>query len=131
MRTIQARRFAAATLLFSVVAVTATAQRLLADVSGKWTMSVNTPNGPTESTATWKQTGDTLSGTIESEMMGSAKVTGMVKGDTVRFAFTVDIQGQQIPLTAGGVLNKTADAMEGTVSAAGMGDFPMTMKKQK
>ncbi|MEP6766818.1 MAG: hypothetical protein ABJB66_21055 [Gemmatimonadaceae bacterium] len=129
MRTIQARRYVAAALLLSVVAVTATAQRLLADVTGKWTMSVTTPNGATESIATFKQTGDTLSGTVESEMMGSAKVTGMVKGDTVRFAFTIDIQGQQIPLTAGALLK--GDSMEGTVSAAGMGDFPMTMKKQK
>lgn len=130
MRTQISRRIIAVSLLLSIGTVSAVAQRVLADVAGKWTMSVNTPNGATESTATFKQAGDTLSGTLESEMMGSAKLTGTVKGDTVRFAFTLDMQGQQLPLTASALL-KDKESMEGTVSAAGMGDFPMTMKKQK
>ena len=129
MLTSHTRRFFVAAVLLSVVAVTATAQRIFADVSGKWTMSVNTPNGLMESTATFKQAGDTLSGTLESDI-GKTNVTGTVKGDTVRFAFAIDMQGQQLSLTASAML-KDKESMDGTVSAAGMGDFPMTMKKQK
>lgn len=131
MRTIRARRFVAATLLLSVVAVTATAQRFLADVSGKWAISVTSPDGTaSESSAALKQDGESLTGTIESALFGSANAAGTVKGDTVRFAFTINMQGTPYELRAGGLL-KDKDNIAGSLDLPnGMGSMPFTMKRQ-
>ena len=125
----KARGLVAATLLLSVATVTAAAQRLLADVSGKWTMTVASPNGALESAVVLKQEAEVLSGTIESQMLGSSKLAGTVKGDTVRFAYTVDMQGNQFELRASGVA-KDKDNISGSLEAPnGMGNFPYTMKR--
>lgn len=129
MRSSSVSRLFVATALFSVVAATATAQRWFADVSGKWAMTVAGPDGANESAVVLKQEAEALTGTIESQMLGLAKLAGSVKGDTVRFAFTVDIQGMQFELRAGGVV-KDKDNITGALEAPnGMGSFPFTMKR--
>lgn len=129
MRSSSVSRLFVATALFSVVAATATAQRWFADVSGKWAMTVAGPDGANESAVVLKQEADVISGTIESQMLGLAKLAGSVKGDTVRFAFTVDIQGMQFELRAGGMV-KDKDNITGQLEAPnGMGSFPFTMKR--
>ncbi|MEO7997282.1 MAG: hypothetical protein ABI852_07540 [Gemmatimonadaceae bacterium] len=129
MRRSSVSRLFAATLVFSVVAATATAQRWFADVSGKWTMTVAGPDGANESAVVLKQEAEALSGTIESQILGMAKLAGSVKADTVKFAFTIDIQGMQFELRAGGVV-KDKDNITGQLEAPnGMGSFPFTMKR--
>ncbi len=130
MRTLPARRFIAAAILFSAIAVTATAQRIFADVTGKWTVTVTGPDGANESMATLKQEGESITGTIESAMFGSSKVAGTVKADTVRYGFTIDVQGMAIELRASALL-KDKDNMIGTLDAQnGIGSFPFTAKRQ-
>jgi hypothetical protein len=120
----------AAALLLSVTAAAATAQRMFADVSGKWSFTAETPQGASTSLLTAKQTGDSLSGTLDIEQMGSRPVAGVVKGDTVRFWFSVDIGGQMLDIRGQGLLTD-ADNMAGQLELAGMGTFPFTAKKQK
>ena len=123
------RLMASALLLMSAVSVAA-AQRLLADISGTWIVSGQSPNGATESTAVFKQDGTALTGTIDIADIGSAKVAGTVKGDTVRFGFSIDVQGNQIPVQVSGVL-KDKDNMAGTiVLPAEMGTYPYTAKRK-
>lgn len=123
------RRVVAATLLLSVATVTAAAQRLFADVTGKWTMTVAGPDGALESAIVFKQEAEVLSGTIESQMFGASKLAGTVKGDTVRFAYTIDVQGMQFELRASGV-SKDKDNIAGSLEAPnGMGNFPYTIKR--
>ena len=126
-------RFAAlaAALLLSVTAAAAaaTAQRMFADVSGKWSFTAETPNGATTSLLTAKQSGDSLSGTLDIEQMGSRPVAGVVKGDTVRFWFSVDAGGQMLEIRGQGLLTD-ANNMAGQLELAGMGTFPFTAKRQ-
>ena len=123
------RRSFPAALLLSMAAATAVAQRVFADVSGKWDMTVAGPQGANESAVVFKQEADSLSGTIESQMMGSARLSGSVKGDTVRFAFTVDVQGTQYELKASGAV-KDKDNIAGSLEAPnGVANFPFTMKR--
>ena len=120
---------ASALLLMSAVSVAA-AQRFLADISGTWAVSAQSPNGASESTAVFKQDGTALTGTIDIPDIGSAKVAGTVKGDTVRFGFNIDVQGQQIPVQVSGLL-KDKDNMSGTVALpAEMGSYPYTAKRK-
>ncbi len=123
-------RFAvtAAAVLISLSAVTATAQRMFADVSGKWSVTVDAPNGQTTSQATLKQDGEALTGTLEIEQMGSRNVVGTVKGDTVRFGFSIDMGGQVMEIQSTAVL-KDNDNMAGQMELAGMGAFPFSAKR--
>lgn len=124
------RGLLAGLLLVSVSGIAAAAQRLLADVNGKWSMTVAGPDGANESAVVFKQEADTLlSGTIESQVMGAAKLSGTVKGDTLRFAFSLDVNGQPLELRAGGLV-KDKDNISGSLEAPnGMGNFPFTMKR--
>lgn len=118
----------AAALFLSVSA--AAAQHLLSDVSGKWRAGIAMGDRTTESTITFKQSGDTLTGTIESEQAGTRPIDGMVKGDTVRFDFSFDMQGTMLAIQVDGVL-KDKDNMTGQfVLPNGMGSFPFTAKRE-
>lgn len=123
------RHLFVAAILATTTVVTATAQRLLADISGKWTMTVAGPEGANESAIVFKQEAEALSGTIENQMLGAAKLAGTVKGDTVKFAFTVSVQDMQFELRAGGTI-KDKDNISGQLEAPnGMGTFPFTIKR--
>ena len=62
--------------------------------------------------------------------MGTRPVTGSVKGDTVRFAFSLDMNGQALEIQSTGVL-KDKDSMTGQMELAGMGAFPWTAKRSQ
>lgn len=125
-----ARPLAAAVAALLVASTTLmAAQRYLADVTGKWNVGVNMGDRTSESVITFKQTGDSLSGTIESEQIGSSQITGVVKGDTVRFDFSIDMQGNKLAIQGDGIL-QGKDAMAGQLSLAGMGTFPFNAKRQ-
>lgn len=132
MRTSSFRRsLVAAVSIFAATAV-ATAQGVFADVSGKWNVSVNTGGRATESVITLKQSGDSLTGTIESEATGGTRnLIGKVTADTVRFGFSLEMQGNTIEIAAGALL-KDKDTMEGEMALPnGAGTFPFTAKRQQ
>jgi len=123
------RLLASALLLMSAVSVAA-AQRILADISGTWIVSAQTPTGAGESTAVFKQDGTALTGTLDIPELGSAKIAGTVQGDTVRFGFSIDVQGTQIPVQVSGLM-KDKDNMSGTIALPQeMGSYPYTAKRK-
>ncbi len=117
-------------MLLSVATVTAAAQRAFADVSGKWLFSVATPDRTQESIMTLKQEGDLLTGIVEIEQMGTRNLAGSVKGDTVRFAFSIDMQGTQLDLRGAGLLSDKDNFTGQLELPSGMGMFPFTAKRQ-
>lgn len=123
------RLITSAVLLVSAVSV-ATAQRIMADISGTWTISAQSPQGNSESTAVLEQKGTAVSGTINVPELGSAKLSGSVKGDTVAMGFTLDVQGQQIPVQMNGMV-KDKDNMSGSIVLPGdMGSYPFSAKRK-
>ena len=130
MRFSALRRFAVTGALLLAATTAAAAQRFLADVSGKWKVAITMNGSASESLVTLKQSGDTLSGVIESQQVGSRPLTGMVTGDTVRFQFSIDMQGSALEIRVGGLL-KDKDSMEGEfVLPNGMGSFPFAAKRE-
>lgn len=128
------RFFTSAALVVSAVSVAAVsvaaAQRLFADITGTWIVSGQSPNGATESTAIFKQTGTELTGSLDIPDIGFAKLSGTVKGDTVNFGFTLDMQGTPLPVQVSGVL-KDKDNMSGMISLPqDMGNYPYTAKRK-
>jgi len=120
----------AAAVLVSLSAVTVTAQRMFADLNGKWSFDVQAPQGATTSIGNFKQEGEALSGTLEIDQMGTRNIGGTVKGDTVRFSFTIDMGGNTMEIFSTGVM-KDKDSMAGQMELPGMGGFPFTAKRAK
>ena len=98
-----------------------------ANVTGEWAFNVTTDQGGGTPTITFKQDGEKLTGTYVGQL-GNADLTGTLKGSAIQFSFTVDVQGQQAPVTYKGTVEK--NTMKGTLDIAGMvnGTFTATKK---
>lgn len=76
--------------LSAVLAVSAFA----ADVTGKWTAKMETPNGTRDMTLNLKQDGEALTGTMPGRNGETPISDGTVKGDDVAFTVTRQFQGE-------------------------------------
>lgn len=97
-----------------------------ADVTGKWTMTVQTQAGTGSPTFDLKQEGSKITGQYSGQL-GEAPVTGTVKGNEVTFGFKVSGQGQELEVTYTGTVE--GDTMSGKVSLGELGDGTFTGKK--
>jgi len=125
------KRLASLSVVAALVigAATATAQRILADFSGTWNVTIEGPQGPMNSQLTLKQNADTIAGEFNSEI-GKAPVSGMVKGDSIKFSFGIDMQGQQLSIQGTGAL-KDKDNLAGMIEVVGMGaSFPFVAARK-
>jgi len=106
--------------LVAVAAVTAALGTPIAaqnqNVSGDWTFSVQTDQGSGSPSISFKQEGETLTGTY-SGLFGSAPLKGTIKGTAIEFSFESEAQGQRVDSVYKGTVEK--DEMKGTVAIAG------------
>ncbi|MEX2263606.1 MAG: hypothetical protein WD696_16740 [Bryobacteraceae bacterium] len=72
------------TLLFGTLALALTS--FAADITGKWTAMVPGRNGEQETTFTFKQQGDALTGTVSGRQGERPIVEGKVTGDAISFS---------------------------------------------
>ena len=100
-----------------------------ADVAGVWALVIETPNGTGTPTATFKQDGEKLTGTYESQLLGTHALTGSIKGNAITFGFEAAIEGNAIKITYTGTVEK--DTMKGKVVLGefGEGTFSGTRRK--
>jgi hypothetical protein len=104
----------------AVFALTIT-PRAQADLNGSWALSFNTPNGTIDATATFKQEGEALSGTLSSQQ-GEVPFKGSVKGSTFTVGFEVQTSNGPLTITMQG--EQDGDAIKGTFDfGQGMGDW--------
>jgi len=98
-----------------------------ANITGDWAFTVQTDQGGGTPTITFKQDGEKLTGKYNGQL-GAADLTGTVKGNDVNFSFTIDVQGQQAPVSYKGTVEK--NTMKGTLDIGGMvnGTFTATKK---
>jgi hypothetical protein len=87
------------------------------DVTGTWTMAVETAMGSGNPTFTLEQDGDTITGTYEG-FFGRAPVAGSIEGDQVTLSIEVNAQGQDMKVDYLGTVD--GDTMTGKVL---FGDF--------
>ena len=97
------------------------------NVTGEWAFTVQTDQGGGTPTITFKQDGEKLTGKYVGQL-GNADLTGTLKGSTIHFTFTIDVQGQQAPVTYDGTVEK--NTMKGKLDIGGMvsGTFTATKK---
>jgi len=92
-----------------------------ADVSGTWQLTVETSQGTGTPVVILKQDGEKLTGTFNSQILGEVKLTGMVKGNAIEFAFEGDAGGQTLKVNYKGTI-ESATTMKGTAVYAGFDD---------
>jgi L-seryl-tRNA(Ser) seleniumtransferase len=95
-----------------------------ADLTGSWTAQVELSAGSGSPTFRFEQKGEALQGDY-SGALGSAKLTGTVKGSEVEFSFFVEPQGEKIKITYTGALQANG-TLKGTVQIEGLGDGTFT-----
>ena len=97
------------------------------NVTGEWAFAVETDQGGGTPMITFKQDGEKLTGKYAGQL-GNADLTGTVKGNAIHFTFTIDVQGQQAPVTYDGTVEK--NTMKGKLDIGGMvnGTFTATKK---
>jgi hypothetical protein len=98
-----------------------------ANISGTWTLSVETPMGARDMKLVATQAGEALTGNIESPR-GAMPITGTVKGNAVAFMMKVNAQGTEMQIDYAGTVE--GDAMKGTAKFGEFGDGTFTGKKQ-
>ncbi|HEU0178955.1 MAG TPA: hypothetical protein VFV58_32215 [Blastocatellia bacterium] len=96
------------------------------DVTGAWTLTVETEAGSGNPGFTFKQEGEKLTGKYKGAF-GEADLTGTVKGDKIEFSFKISGQVEGVITYSGATDGKT---MKGKVSLAGLGEGTFSGKKQ-
>jgi len=116
-------------VVIAVIGLLASAQVLAqaTNVTGEWLFNVTTDQGGGTPTLSFKQDGEKLTGKYQGQL-GAADLTGTVKGNAIKFTFTIDVQGQQAPVTYEGTVEK--NTMKGKLDIGGMvnGTFTGTKK---
>ena len=88
-----------------------------ASVAGNWTLNFNGPQGPIDASATFKQDGEDVTGTIEGPQ-GAVECTGTLKGTKLALQLTVDANGQSFQIFLLGDVE--GSEIKGTFSMAEM-----------
>jgi len=97
-----------------------------ADVTGAWSVTVETEAGSGNPSFTFKQEGEKLTGKYKG-MLGESDLTGTVKGDKIEFSFKVSGQVEGTVTYTGTTDGKT---MKGKLNLAGVGEGTFSGKKQ-
>ena len=109
----------------AVLAVTASAGA--AAVDGKWTGSIDTPNGPAPVSFTFMANGSTLTGSTTGPDGNVVQIkNGKIDGDKISFAIDLDFGGMPFTLTYTGVV--MSDQIKLTGDFMGM-PFEFVVKK--
>jgi hypothetical protein len=115
--------FASAAAALLLLAVSAFA----ADVDGKWTGSVSTPNGDFPVTFNFMADGATLNGSMLGPDGGAIAIKdGKIDGVNISFWLSLDLGGNELKLTYTGVV--ASDQIKISGEAAGM-PFEFVVKK--
>jgi hypothetical protein len=84
------RQLAKSALFIVILAAVASA----ADITGNWKANLQTPQGQVEVSYTFKQTGETLTGTWQAAQSPTVQISdGKVIGDKVSFVVKMDANG--------------------------------------
>jgi hypothetical protein len=100
---------------------------LAADVDGKWSGSLSTPNGDVNVAFDFKSDGAALTGTTTGPDGGAIAIkNGKIDGNKITFLVSIDFGGMPIDLNYSGVVTPTEIKM--TAEFAGM-PFEFVVKK--
>lgn len=113
--------------LFLCTLVLTAASAWAADIDGKWSGSMDTPNGAINLFYNLKAEGSTVTGTMTGPDGSEIKIeNGKLDGDRVAFSATVNFNGMQVTIGFSGLVKGSDLAL--TMDFMGM-PFPIALKK--
>ncbi|MEO0338555.1 MAG: amidohydrolase family protein, partial [Bacteroidota bacterium] len=100
-----------------------------AAVAGDWTFTIDVPGQTTNGTLTLTQDGSDVSGKMKTTQTPEKDIEDTeLKGNTLTFSLTTDVQGQSITLDF--ELEIDGDKLDGNVSVGEFGSFEVTGSKK-
>ena len=96
------------------------------DITGKWSFTVQTDQGPRSPSFTFEQKDEELRGTYTG-FFGTAPLTGKVREGKVTFTVKVNADGQEINMVYSGEV--TGATMKGKVDFGGFGEATFEGKR--
>ena len=98
------------------------------NISGEWSVTVETSAGSGTPTFIFKQDGETLTGTYKGQF-GESPLIGTVKGADIKFTIKINAQGQDLTIEYAGKI-ESKDSMKGTVKLGELGEGTWTGKRK-
>ncbi len=95
-------------------------------VTGEWDGAMNTPGGPRPMKLVFVQQGEILTGTVK-RASGDVPLEGTVKGNAVKFRYTINYNGGQVAMEVTTTLS--GEEMKGSVDMNGMAQEEFTAKR--
>lgn len=117
-------RVISAVLILGLMLTAGTAAQ--ASVAGAWDLAIVGPEGPITATATLKQDGENVTGSIETPQ-GTAEMKGTLKGKALNLAFSIQGPNGAIDIKVNGEVDGAS--MKGIIDF-GMGMAEFTAKKK-
>ena len=115
-----------AVVLGIVAAVLTVAVAAQTDVTGEWTMMIDTEQGSQSTELTLAQDGEKLTGSMVSPM-GTLEFEGTITGNKLEIVMEVDAGGAFLEITLAGTVD--GDEMMGTLDLGGYGGGDWTAKR--
>ena len=109
-----------------VAAVLTGAVAAQTDVTGEWTMMIDTEQGSQSTELTLAQDGEKLTGSMVSPM-GTLEFEGTITGNKLEIVMEVDAGGAFLEITLAGTVD--GDEMMGTLDLGGYGGGDWTAKR--
>ena len=114
-------------LLAAALVVTAAPAFAQTNISGDWEVTINSPQGASTSRVTLKQDGEKVSGLFKSPAGELPFEGGTVTGSELKFVFTVNFQGNPLPITLTGKID--GGSIAGKADFGGFAEGDWTGKK--
>jgi hypothetical protein len=96
-------------------------------VAGNWDVTINSPQGANTSLVVFKQDGDKISGVFKGRAGELPFEGGTLTGNELKFSFTINTQGMQLPITLTGKVE--GETMSGKADFGGFAEGDWTAKR--
>ena len=119
-------------VLFATLLVTAALSlwaqaSTMADVTGTWKLTLQTQQGTSNPTVTFKQEGEDLTGTYKGRL-GEAPLKGTLKGNAIKWSLKVNAQGNELQIDYEGTVD--GSTMKGKAKFGDFGEGTFEGKKE-
>jgi hypothetical protein len=115
--------------LLSIALLAATPTFAQTTVAGDWDVTVNSPQGSNTTRVVFKQDGEKVAGVFKSQRGELPFDGGSLTGKDLKFTFTVEAQGMQLPITLAGTLADDGATMTGKADFGGFAEGDWTAKR--
>ena len=117
--------------LLSIALLAATPAFAQTTVTGDWDVTVNSPQGSNTTLVTFKQEGEKVSGIFKSPRGQLPFEGGTLTGKELKFTFTIETQGMQLPITLAGTVSDDGATMTGKADFGGFAEGDWSAKRSE